>query len=224
MWRSIVFTLALLSCIPLAIAANEYNEQEAEAWFNDDSEQQALNVNEGELEFLTTPPNKTIHHHHNILTISNSSMRNGWVKLQQCHRNLDRVYVAQVVFRDGLTRKLKLVSYKNIDKAWVEGNTVQLQEIGEHAELCLSAEIRAFTYNPDGSYSLRNGPYMRRFLDGYYPMHVTLEVHVDSKRLHYVGSIPISQPGFVVHETDNTLQVDTWFEGRLNTEFIFHQQ
>lgn len=210
--------LSLLLFLPLLSLADNHD---AEAWFNDDSEQKALAVNEGELEFLSTPPNKKVHHHHNILTISNRSMRNGWVKLLQCHRNLDRVHVAQVTFKPGLTRKLKVVSFKNIEKAWVEGDTVQLMDIGSDAELCISADTRAFTYNPDGTYSLRNGPYMRRFLDGYYPMHVTIEVRVKTSRLQYLGSHPLSQPGFEVVKQDRSLQVDTWFEGQLRTEFIF---
>jgi hypothetical protein len=209
---------AVLLCIPLLGLADNHD---AEAWFNDDSEQRALAVNEGELEFLGTPPNKKVHHHHNILTVSERSMRNGWVKLEQCHRHLDRVHAAQVTFKPGLTRKLKVVSFRNIEKAWVEGDTVQLLNIGDDAELCISADSRAFTYNPDGSYSLRNGPYMRRFLDGYYPMHVTIEVRLTTDRLQYIGSKPVSQPGFQVIEKERSLLVDTWFEGQLRTEFIF---
>lgn len=218
MKRIHAWCFALLLFIPLLSFADN---QDAEAWFNDDSEQKALAVNDGQLEFLLTPSNKKVHHHHNILTVSNRSMRNGWVGLLQCHRHLDRVHAAQIVFKPGLTRKLKVVSYKNIDKAWVEGDTVQLLNIQSDAELCVSADTRAFTYNPDGSYSLRNGPYMRRFLDGYYPMHVTIEIILKTDKLEYIGSNPQHQPGFEIVQKQKSLLVDTWFEGQLRTEFIF---
>ena len=73
-------------------------------------------------------------------------------------------------------KQIKIVSSKNIEQAWIEGNSVQLINISEKAELCVEAVSRALIANKDGSFSLRNGPFMRRFLDGYYPMHVSMQV------------------------------------------------
>jgi hypothetical protein len=42
------------------------------------------------------------------------------------------------------------------------------------ARLCLSAQTRALRNTGNGYFNLVNGPYMRKFLDGYYPMRVTL--------------------------------------------------
>ena len=48
-------------------------------------------VNEGQLVFLSAPPDGEIHHHINRITITESSLDDGWVKLVQCHEHLDPV-------------------------------------------------------------------------------------------------------------------------------------
>lgn len=40
--------------------------------------------------------------------------------------------------------------------------------------LCLAGETRALTTNAVGTYSVRSGPFMRKFLGGHFPMRVTL--------------------------------------------------
>jgi hypothetical protein len=62
---------------------------------------------------------------------------------------------------------------------------------------------------------------MRRFLDGYYPMRVALNINYPAQRLRLVGQSPVSQEGFRVDRDDQGLQVDATFEGRLITCFDF---
>jgi hypothetical protein len=69
----------------------------------------------------------------------------------------------------------------------------------------------------NGGFRLRNGPYMRRFLDGYYPMRVALSIDYPTDRLRLVGQSPASQPGFSVHVGERRIEVDATFEGRLVT-------
>jgi hypothetical protein len=91
-----------------------------------------------------------------------------------------------------------------------------MRDIGREAMLCLSAESRSLHDNLDGSYSLRNGPFMRRFLDGYYPMQVTMDIQIPSGfRVHSVQ--PLEQPGFRIWQEAGMVNVDARFEGRLST-------
>jgi len=110
----------------------------------------------------------------------------------------------------------------NIDKAWVEGPSIQLQGVRANALLCIRAETRSFVYNDDGTFSLHSGPFMRRFLDGYYPMQVTLDVSVDSERLRFYRMTPEKQTGFSIRHDEKSVHFVALFEGRLSTEIIFH--
>jgi len=92
------------------------------------------------------------------------------------------------------------------------------------AELCTSAMVRIFYLNPDGSYSLINGPFHRKFLDGYFPYHLTLEVVYPASRLNVNYTIPVEQPGFSVKQDAGKLVLDGIFEGILNVEIVFQAQ
>jgi hypothetical protein len=201
--------------------AHSASDPDLESWFNSPPDKGARDVNEGTLTFLATRPEKPVHYHHNSLTITDASLRDGWVKLRQCHENIDRVPSAQIVFQRERIRALGVQSYSGIGKVWVEGPTVQLKDVGPDAKLCISAESRALTNNGDGTYSLRNGPYMRRFLDGYYPMHVSADVKWTTSKLQFENISPPVQPGFKVLRRRGEISFDAWFEGRLNTVITF---
>lgn len=194
---------------------------EDDDWFFRDFEAEARAVNEGELEFLSEPPAKQVHHHQNHLVIRGPSLEDGWVVLEQCHDNLDAVPDLEVVFSPDRIRNLKVVTARNIGRAWVEGPSVQLKDVRHDARLCVSAESRALRAEGDGAYVLKNGPFMRRFLDGYYPMRVVLQVDYPCGMLDLVAASPAEQPGFRVEEGDCGVAYDTWFEGRLVTELVF---
>jgi hypothetical protein len=220
-WHTaIIALLATLSCT-VVTAAQPMTPEELERWFEDDSEARALAVNEGELVFLETPPDKRVLHSHNTLSINAQSIDTGWVDLTQCYDGMDPVAEMQVVYRYRQMRDLAVVSTHNIGRAWVEGETVQLSEVERGARLCVAAEIRVFHRNPDGSFSLVNGPYHRRFLDGYFPMHVTLIVHYPAQQLQYARMQPDPRPGLDLQQGNGQLTVEAWFEGMLNTDIRF---
>jgi hypothetical protein len=204
--------------------AQGYTREQLEEWFFDDSDvaAQTRQVNDGELNFLETPPDKQVHHHHNSLTITERSLVDGWVILHQCHSNIDQVGLAEVLFNRQRVRKLQVVEAANIEKAWVENGSVQLVNVGKDARLCILAESRALGRNTAGGYSLTSGPFMRKFLDGYYPMRVTLEVKLNTDKLRFASIEPAAQRGFKVWQGDDSVHVDTWFEGRLRTAIHFH--
>lgn len=218
--KGLLFLLALL--LSTTARAAPLTREQQEEWLFDDSDSLSSEVNEGELVFLPKPPQKVVHYHANNIIINQQSIDEGWVYLSQCHSNLDKVGLAQIVFRADRVRNLKVTRVENIESAWVDGATVQLRNIAENARLCIDAETRVFVYNGDGTFSLRSGPYMRRFLDGYYPMRVSLDVTLATDKLRFADISPAVQKGFSVEHGRHTVRYDAWFEGKLNTEIRFY--
>jgi hypothetical protein len=194
------------------------------AWSSDPDElffKGTADVNEGELHFLTTLPDRPVHHHQNRITILESSLEDGWVRLDQCHHNLDAVPDAQVTYREGRIRALRVTRAENIERAWAEAHSVQLRNVQRGAVLCVEAETMALSRNGEASYSLSNGPYMRKFLDGFYPMRVSMTVRLATDKLRFVASIPEEQPGFTLRQQSDEVSYDTVFEGILTTVLRF---
>jgi hypothetical protein len=205
--------------VPLlaALAANPaFGAPDADVLLLDDAEERAQRVNEGELVFLPQRPERPVHHHMTRLEVTRDALDSGWVLLQQCHEGLDRVPELQIVYQPGKLRRLEVVAHRNLEAAWVEGDSVQIRNVGADAAVCIAAEARALHRTGDGTYELRNGPFMRRFLDGYFPMHVSLEVLLP-EGLALTGTTPEPQPGFTLHPSGRWWLIDAWFEGRLST-------
>jgi hypothetical protein len=184
----------------------------------------ATDVNEGVLNFLQTPPAKPIHHHQNVLRIDADSLNSGWVHLSQCHDNLDAVPRAQITFREGFVRDLRLDSFSRIESAWTEGASVQLINVQPGARLCLSVLTRALRHTGNGYYNLYSGPYMRKFLDGYYPMRVTLDIEYPPHLLKLLDISPPEQRGFQHIESPGSIHLDAVFEGELSTLIQFEKR
>lgn len=201
--------------------SQEASQQELEDWFNDDSSARIAAVNEGQLIFLKQAPAKPVHHHHNTITLTDDSLRDGWALLEQCHEHLDKVPATQIVFREGRVRQLEITSFSNIQQASVEGSTVQLREIGPNARICLKMQSLVLLKNADGTYHVNNGPFMRRFLDGYYPMQVSMDVQLLTDKLRYLDITPAQQRGFRVTASKRHVKFNVWFEGRLQTLIRF---
>lgn len=176
-----------------------------------------MEVSRGELLFLDTPPAEPVHHHQNEITVGASSLVDGWVALRQCHRDIDRVGRAQILYNGANTEDLEIESHRNIEETWVEGASVQLRRVSADAELCVRARSRILQVLDDGSYLLENGPFMRRFLDGYHPMRVTVAVDWGDLDLTLANAEPPAQPGFEIAATERGIRIDTVFEGRLKS-------
>ncbi len=173
--------------------------------------------NRGTLSFLSDATGARMHHHENQITLAASSLEDGWVRLRQCHHDIDRVSRAQILYNAATTRDLEIETHSNIGETWVEGASVQLRGVEPDAELCVRARSRMLAAKEDGGYVLENGPFMRRFLDGYFPMRVTLAVSWGDLGLSLSHSEPLAQPGFTVTESRHGVIIDTTFEGRLKT-------
>lgn len=216
-------TLGLFLCfgsmfIPVLAVA----DPEAD-WFAE-FEQDTETVNEGSLYFPGNLPDRPVHYLHNRITISPESLTTGWVLLSQCHEHLDPVSAAQIVFHPQRIRNLSVSKTRNIEKASADGASVQLKQVSKQAKVCIDAETRALSILGDGKYILRNGPFMRRFLDGFYPMRLRLDVSFPDQHLRLVSVSPNPQPGFRLQQEDGKVSIETLFEGKLYTELRFSQR
>ena len=90
------FLLAALAA-PAAVGSESAAVDSECAACDDELEASTVGVNEGKLSFLAEPPPKAVHHHHNDIVIGPESLREGWVRLEQCHEHLDAVPRAEVV-------------------------------------------------------------------------------------------------------------------------------
>jgi hypothetical protein len=212
--------LLLVSIFATSTARSQADRNGEEDWFVDDTDAIIDAINEGELNFLDTPPDKPVHHHHNTFIILESSIETGWIKLVQCHENLDQFPRAQIVYNKGKIRHLRITRQKNIGHARVEDNTVQLTDVKNDARLCIEAESRALIAQKDGTFVLQNGPFMRKLLDGYFPMRVSIDIKLPAN-LRFIDIEPAEQKGFRVTRGEQSLHLDAWFEGRLVTRIRF---
>lgn len=217
--RHLWFVLLLLA---LPLSAAEPTPEELERWFEDDSRAQPydFDVNSGELAFLAVLPDKRVPHSHNRLRILASSLDDGWLEQSQCHENLDPVPLAEVVYKYREMRDLRVVSTVGIERAWVEGQSVQMENISHGAVLCVAAAARLLRREGE-EYVMRNGPFQRRFLDGYFPLRVSLTLEYPAERLHVVSIAPPEQPGFAVRREPGRITLEALFEGKLYTEVRF---
>lgn len=218
--------LAVVVCLLFGmteiVAAETIAPAELEKWFQQDEISSLTEaVNEGELRFLIEPLAKPALHSQNVLTVYPTSLNDGWVALSQCYENLDPVTESEVVYRYKSMRELKIVKYKNIGEVRIDGQSIQLKDVRKAAKLCVSAMVRIFYQNSDGSYSLRNGPFHRKFLDGYFPFQLTMEVVYPVDILRVMHTMPSAQPGFRVEQGSGRVVMEGIFEGILNTEIVF---
>lgn len=212
--------MSAIAHVPLLIvtlvAGLAWADEDAD-WPDLDLESRIAAVSDGELRFVSPEQVAGKHRHLNRITIDATSLDQGWIRLTQCHENIDAVGAAQILFNAERIRDLEVVSTKQIGRAWVEGHSVQMKDIAPGARLCVRGESRAFFALGEGRYRLRNGPYMRRFLDGYYPMQVVLDIAYPEDRLTLVSHQPGAQPGFEIRAERGRVEVAAAFEGRLFT-------
>jgi hypothetical protein len=194
---------------------------EADLWEQPDLQAQVARVSDGELRFVSEERAAGAHAHRNRIRITEDSLADGWVTLEQCHQDLDAVPAAQILFRPDHIRELRVLSAERIGQARVDAHSVQLRDVSPGARLCLQGESRALHDLGAGHYRLRNGPFMRRFLDGYYPMRVFLDIDYPADRLRLASYSPGSQAGFRVTEGPGEIGLEASFEGRLVTCFDF---
>ena len=193
-----------------------------EAWLEQDDDASALLVNEGTLNFLRDAQGRRVLQTRNWLTITPESLRTGWVELHQCQGNLDPVPAVEIVYRYHVLRNLRVISTRGIERARVEQNTVQMEQVQEGGKVCIEAEVQVLRPAGEGVYVLQSGPFHRRFLDGYYPVRLDYRIHWPADRLQLESVYPEIQEGFSVRELPGELTIDTLFEGKLTIDSKWH--
>jgi hypothetical protein len=206
--------LGALAGAPLSMAATEFD------YF--DELDRIDQINTGELVLLEAPPDKPVLHQVSHNTLTAESLHTGWVKNSQCYYNLDGAVALQVVYRPGRVRGLRIVRTEGIGKAWVEGDSVQLEDVKAKATLCVQSENRALLLDEGmGVYVMYAGPFMRRFFDGYFPMRVTMTVDYPSALVTFAQASPGADAGMQVSDTPGRMTYEAIFEGRLKVELTF---
>ena len=204
----------------------EFSQEQLD-WLNSDAEHPAVVVNEGELAFLSTEPGKAEHHQSMQVRLTPETLATGWARVDQCHRDLDAVPSLEVVFHKQRIRKLRVTSYSNIERAAVEGHRVLVNNIMRGSEICISAESRLLkpVDAADGGqrFEMKNGPFMRRFLDGYYPLTLNLEVEYPQEILQIASVEPADQKGWNIRYDAGRITMGGRFEGRLTTRVYFNR-
>ncbi|KTG15949.1 MULTISPECIES: hypothetical protein [unclassified Guyparkeria] len=178
--------------------------------------EKARQVNEGDLVFLTAPPDPDAARMEKRILLDRHSLETGWAKMRQCHDNLDPAPAVQIVYNDERTRDIRITRRDGVGMARVDGPSVQMREIERGARICVSAEVLAIVPHPEADgYLVENGPFMRRFLDGYYPMRVQLRIDWPTGLLELAGSVPEAQPGLSIETDRGGVTLEAHFEGRL---------
>ena len=178
--------------------------------------ERARQVNEGELALLASPPAPDGARMEKRIVLDRQSLDDGWADMTQCHFNLDPAPAVQIVYNAERIRNLRITRRNGVEQARVDGPSVQMREIERGASLCVSARVLAIVPHPQAEgYLIENGPFMRRFLDGYYPMHVRLEIDWPAGMLELANSQPPAQPGLTIEADKAGIDLEAHFEGRL---------
>lgn len=178
-------------------------------------------INDGELRILEAQPSPPPHHQRKHISIEPQSLETGWVRDQQCHEHLDPVAAMQIVFAPGKVRQLRITRTERLERAWIEGSSVQVTNVQAGAMLCLESELRILELDTaTGLYRLESGPYMRRFLDGFFPLQLSLDIRYPADRLRLVDLQP-SALRANSRLLPGRFQLEVVFEGRLDIHLQF---
>lgn len=219
------YTIAgLLICLLLpryALAADPYamTPEQLEKWFQSDSDEppgwKPSDINDGNLVFLHSQPKLAPHEAVHQIVISKQSLQSGWVGMAQCYTGLEQMPAAQILYRKAGVRNLKITQSENIGQSWVEKNSVQMTNIGKQARICTLSEIKALQKLDGQRYVLKTGPYRRKFLDGYFPVHLVLNIknHSGLKVLDYTPCD--KKPCKPLYQQGDQLKYEALFEGVL---------
>ncbi len=210
-------SLALALCLATATAAAQPSADGA--WPDDTTP--ALSVNEGELVFIPAPVDIRPLHADTELRLDAASAATGWVGMRQCYRHLDKIAKTEISYSYREIRNLRVTHSDNIGATRLDAQSLVLTDVTADATICVAADVRILRALGDNRYELQNGPYHRRFFDGYYPYHVSLRINHADSSLQPAAVTPVAQPGFGIVRNSDELEIETWFKGILTIRIEF---
>lgn len=224
--QSKLFINIALFCIPtFAFSEIEISQSlegltpEEKAWFLDDSNLDAMAVASENL-IWSDKASKENYWLKNALKINTQSLKTGWLEFSQCHYQLDPVPKIEVTYNAKHTRNLTILSYQDIDQAKALNDTVVLMNVKRGAQVCIQGESQ--TLKPlDNGFSLQRGPYMRKFLDGYYPMIVEESIELNLINARLIKQDPINPRKLKKEPESNLYHFNYAFEGQLRPYYEF---
>ncbi len=205
--------VALVVVIALAAPLLATAQTMDDDWPDDSA--QALEVNEGELVFIGPEKAGDALHAATEIELDSDSRRSGWVDLSQCYRNLDPISKTEITWAYREMSGLRVIRSDNIGAVEVGRQNLLLHDVQQGASVCVAARVRILRSLANGNFRLQQGPYHRRFLDGYYPYRVSLELRFARAGLRLLRIEPPAQPGFSVVPTADGIEIDARFEGIL---------
>ncbi len=155
----------------------------------------------------------TVHSHQMHLLLDEESRVSGWVRMEQCHREMAPTGASAILFRRNKIRDLTILRTRSIGNAWIspDGTAVEMEDIRAGNEICIRGSMR--TLHPDGDrYRLESGPFYLRFMDGYFPLSLQLTVDSRDAALHPVTLLPKGIPNRM---GEYTTEIEVLFEGKL---------
>lgn len=214
--------LTLLLLIGSNVTAEPSPEQ-LENWFNNDKLDmpEEATVQDEALRFIINTNKQNIPVTEKTYQINIDSLHTGWVVIEQCYRNLDPVSQLEVVYEYQKMRNLKVTHQHLVGKLWIEGQTIQMENLSKGASICTKAEVGILRQADNKNYLLLAGPFKRKFLDGYYPMHVKLDIRYPAEKLILNEIFPEAAPGFNISHNKGLVIIDTRFTGKLYLALSF---
>lgn len=217
------YLLPLLLSFVSFNAFAELSPEQLEEWFNNDKLDmpEEATIQDEVLRFILNTNKKNIPVTEKTYRININSLKTGWVVIEQCYRNLDPVSQLEVVYEYQHMRKLKVTHQQLVGKLWIEGQTIQIENLSKGASICTKAEVKIFRHADKNTYLLLAGPFKRKFLDGYHPMHVKLNIQYPADRLILNEMFPEAAPGFNLTHNNGLIKIDTRFTGKLYLALSF---
>lgn len=193
--------------------------EEEKAWLLDDSNLDAMAV-ASETLVWSDKANKQSYWLKNTLKIDADSLKTGWIEFSQCHFQLDPVPKIEVAYHPQNTRNLKVIDYQGIEQARALKHQVLLVNVTRGAQVCIQGESRTLALLESGFY-IQRGPYMRKFLDGYYPMIVEETIELNKLKAVLVKQSPTNPGAQELISDSNHYRFRYSFEGQLRPYYEF---
>ncbi|MCU0926478.1 MAG: hypothetical protein MUF44_10690 [Hydrogenophaga sp.] len=170
---------------------------------------------EGELRFLAIRPDPGAYWYESRVQIGEDSLRTGIVQLSTCHRQLDPNHRIVIAFNPDRVQSIRVVSSDGVGRAEVQGHRVEMADVQRGGHICIDLHSRILDRLDERSWRLNAGPLMRRYIDGYLPMHARLAFHWPDGLLQVRETRPAAQPGVRIGVNGAGAELDLVFAGRM---------